>query len=107
MYVGGGFLAPGELELAPPRRAAADEDRVIAFSEDRRHAGHAFAEPQLRLKTDDVVHLLVEHGFRQPEFRDLRAHHSAGGRILIVKNTGVAERQEIARDRERSPTRPD
>src|SRR6266566_3018585 len=35
MDMGAGFLAAGELELAPARRAAADEDRIIAFGEER------------------------------------------------------------------------
>ena len=50
---------------------------------------------------EDVVALLVDHVFRQAEFRDLRAHHAAGQRVLIEHHAFIAERREIARDRER------
>ena len=51
---------------------------------------------------EDVVAFLVDHRLRQAEFRDLRAHHAAGFRILVEHDAFVAERREIARHRERS-----
>ena len=50
---------------------------------------------------EDVAAFLVEHAFRQAEFRDLRAHHAAGQRVLVEHHAFVAERHEIARHRER------
>ena len=40
-------LRPGHVEVAPARRAAADEDRVEALVEQRLQAVDALAQPQL------------------------------------------------------------
>src|SRR5262245_45619298 len=94
----------GESKVAPARRSAANEDGVVPFLEQPSQALYRPAEPQLRHETDDVADLLVEHAFRQPELGDLRAHHPARPRVLVVEDHLVAERQEIARDRERCRT---
>ena len=64
MDVGRGFLAAGNLELASARRAAADEDRVVAFGEHRLQAVDALAEPQLRLQDRGCNSLLRPAPFR-------------------------------------------
>ena len=78
MDVGGGFLAAGNVEVAAARRAGADEDRVVAFGEQRLQAVDALAAAELDAEVEDVVALLVDHRFGQAEFRDLRADHAAG-----------------------------
>ena len=83
MDVGGGFLAAGDLELAPARRAGADEHRVPAFRQQRLEAVDALAADELDAEVEDVVALLVDDRFRQPEARDLRADHAAGLRVLV------------------------
>ena len=50
---------------------------------------------------EDVAAFLVDHRIGQAEFRDLRAHHAAGLRVGIEHHAGVAERRQIACDRQR------
>ncbi len=54
-----------------------------------------------------VADLLVDHFVGQAEFRDLAAHHAAGARIGIEHDNLVADRRQIARDRQRRRPRPD
>ncbi len=92
---------PGNVEIATARRAAADEDGVKVFSEQRLHAVDALAADELDAEIENVITFLVDHGFRQAEFRDLRAHHAAGFRILIEHDAFVAHRRKVARHGER------
>ena len=71
-------LRPGNVEVAPARRAGADEDRVVAFGEQRLQAVDALAAAELDAEVEDVADLLVDHRFGQAELRDLRADHAAG-----------------------------
>ncbi len=99
--VGRGFLAAGNVEVAPARRAGADEDRVPAFGEQRLQAVDALAADELDAEVEDVVALLVDDRFGQAEARDLRADHAARLRVLVEHDAVIAERREVARDRER------
>ena len=54
-----------------------------------------------------VADLLVDDLVGQAKLRDLAAHHSAGARIGIEDDDLVADRGEIARDRQRSRAGPD
>ena len=93
---------PGNVEVAAARRARADEDGVVAFRKDAGEAVDALAEARLdAAHVDDVVDLLVDHGFRQAEARDLAADHAAAARLRIVKDEFVAERREVAGDGQR------
>src|SRR5258708_5454574 len=96
----GGYHAAGNVEIAPARRAAADEDRVIFLREQALHAVDALAETRFGLEAEDVAALLVENGFGQTKFRNLRPHHAAGERILVVDHDFVAKRQQVTRDGE-------
>ena len=107
MDVGGGFLAAGKLELAPARRAGADEDRVPAPGHEGLEAVDALAAHELDAEIEDVVALFVDDGFRQPEARDLRADHAAGLGVLVEHGAVIADGGEIAGDGERSGTAPD
>ena len=62
---------------------------------------------ELDAEVEDVIGLLVDHLVRQPEFRNLAAHHAAGLGVGIEHGAVIAERREIARDRERSGTAAD
>ena len=97
----GGFLAAGDVEVAPARRAGADEDRVPAFGQQRLQAVDALAAAELDAEVEDVAAFLVDDGFGQAEARDLRADHAAGLRVLVEHHAVVAERREVAGDRER------
>ena len=78
MDVPGRFLAARNVEIATAWRAAADEHRVVALGEQRLQAVDAPAADEFDAEIDDVAALLVEHDFRQAEFRNLRPHHAAG-----------------------------
>src|ERR1019366_8835218 len=55
----------------------------------------------------NVIGFLVDHGIRQPEFRDLGSHQAAGLRIGIEHRAVVTERREVAGHRERGGTAAD
>ena len=67
----GRFLAAGNVEVAAARRAGADEDRVVAFGQQRLQAVDALAAAELDAEVEDVADLLVDHRFGQAEARDL------------------------------------
>src|SRR5690606_12673965 len=55
-----GRLPPaGQVEVAPARRAAADEDRVVAFVEQRLHRVDAGAGAEIDAEVEHVAGLLV------------------------------------------------
>src|SRR5262245_2387502 len=99
--VGGGFLAAGNLKLASARRARANEDCVPAFRQQRLEAVDALAAHEFDAEPEDIIALLVDDALRQTEARDLGADHAARLRILVEHHAAVAERCEIARDRQR------
>src|SRR5260370_35019654 len=107
MNVGGGFLAAGQLELAPARGAGADENRIPIPRQQPLEAVDALAALKLDADIENIVALFVDDGFRQPEARNLRADHPAGLGVLVEHGAVIAERGEIARDRERSRAAPD
>ena len=93
--------AARDVEVAAARRAGADEDRVVAFGEQRLEAVDALPAAEIDAEVEDVADFLVDHRFRQAEARDLRADHAAGARVAVEDRDVVAERREIARDGER------
>ena len=105
MDVRGGFRAARDIEVAAARCSRADEDGVIAF---RKNAGEAVdARPEARLDAahvENVIDLLVNHGFRQAETRYLAPDHAAAAGLQIVKDKLVAERREVAGDGQRCRT---
>src|ERR1700740_3214170 len=101
MDILGGFLAAGNVEIAAARRAAADKDRIIILGQQRFEAVDALTANKFDAEIENVLAFLVEHGFRQAEFRDLRAHHAAGLRILIENGAVVTHRREVAPPGER------
>src|SRR5580700_6493096 len=102
MYVLDRFLAAGNVEVAAARRAAADEDGVKIIRQQRLQAVDALTADELDADIEDVIALLVDDAFRQTEFRNLRAHHAAGFRILVEHDALVAHRGQVPRHRERS-----
>ena len=99
--------AAGDVEVAPARRARADEDRVEALGEQRLQRIDAMAALELDAEVEDVAHLLVDHALGQAELRDLAADHAAGEAVGIEHGDVVAERRQVARDGERRGTRAD
>ncbi len=95
------FLAAGNVEIAAARRAAADEDSVKIFREQRLQAVDALAADKFDADIEDVIALLVDDAFRQAEFGNLRAHHAAGFRILVEHDALVAHRGQVPRHSER------
>src|ERR1700722_11304893 len=105
--MGGGFLAAGNVELAAARCAGADEDRVVILAEQRLQAVDALAAFELDAEIEDVVGFLVDHRIRQPEFRNLRAHHAARLGVGIEHGAEITERREVPGHRERGRTAAD
>ena len=101
MDIGGGLVPAGDRQVAPARRAAADEDRVVVVLQQRLQAVDALAEPHLHAEVGDVGHLLVDDRLGEAEFGDLAADHAAGARVGIEQHQLVAERGQVARDRQR------
>jgi len=95
------FLAAGNVEIAAPRRARADEDRIPAFRQQRLEAVDAPAAVKFDAEVEDIVAFLVDDRFRQTEARNLRADHAAGLGVLVEHHAVIAERRQVARDRER------
>src|ERR1019366_6191210 len=56
----GCFLAAGDVEIAPARRAAADKHRIEIFREQRLHAVDASAADELDAEIEDVAAFLVD-----------------------------------------------
>ena len=102
MDVRGRFLAAGDFELAPARRAGADEHRVEILGEQLLHAVDAVAELELdETAIEDIADLLVDRFLGQAEARDLRTDHAARALVLIEDDEFVAERRQIAHHRQR------
>src|SRR4029077_9486312 len=97
----GRFLAAGNVEVAAARCAAADKDGVEVFRQQRLHAVDALAAGESDAEVKDVMAFLVEHLFRQAEFRNLRAHHAAGERVLVEHHALIAYRRKVTRHGER------
>src|SRR5580658_10204353 len=101
MDVGGRFLAARNLEIAAARRAAADEDRVIALGQERLQAVDALAQPELDTHVGDVADLFVDHRFGQAEFRDLAADHAARLLVAVEDDAVITQGHQVAGDGER------
>ena len=96
------LAAPGQVQIAPARCAAADEDRVpAAVGEQVLHRIDALAGAKFDTEVQDVAGLLVDHRLRQPKARDLGAHETAGLRLGVEHRHRVAARREVARYGER------
>ena len=107
MDVGRRFLAAGNVELTAARRAGADEDGVVVLTEQLLQAVDAVTALEVDAEVEDVIGFLVDHGIRQPEFRNLGPHHAAGLGVGIEHGTVIAERGEVARHRQRRRTAAD
>ena len=102
MDVGRGFLAAGDVEVAAARRAGADEDRVVAFGQQRLQAVDPLAQAHLEAEVGDVADLLVDDRFGQAEAAgsgcgSCRRRCGSPSKIDDV----VAERRQIARHGQR------
>ena len=95
------FLAAGDVQVAPTRRAAANHYRVVALTEQCGETVDARAAPELDAHIEDVANLLVDHRFRKSKLRNLAADHPARLPVAIVDRALVSERCQVARRRER------
>ena len=101
------FAASGNVEVAPARRAAADEHGVPAFGEQLLHAVDALAAAEFDAEIEHVADFLVDHGIGKAELGYLRADHAAGARVAVEDHAFVAERRQVARHRQRCGSRAD
>ena len=107
MDVRRGFDAARNGQIAPARRAAADEHRIPSAFEQRAHAVDPLSGAELDPHVQHVAHFLVDDSVGQAELGNLRAHHAAGLGVAVEHHAFVAERREIARDRQRRRSRAD
>ena len=98
------FAPSGQVEVAPARRARTDEVGVVAEVEHGLHARDLVVEARVHAHVENHVDFLVEDVRRQPECRNLAAHHAAAGGVAIEHVDLVAEGQEIPCHRERRRT---
>ena len=94
-------LRPGMSRSRPRGAPQPTKIGVEVFRQQRLHAVDALAADELDAEVEDVVAFLVEHVFRQAEFRNLRAHHAAGQRVLVEHHALIAYRRKIARHGQR------
>src|SRR5215831_17546795 len=100
MDVFGGFPAARDIEVTSARSAGANKDGVEILVKQLPEAVDPLAAAELDAEVEYVAALLVNDRFRQAEPRNLRADHAARLGVAIKHHAGVAERREIARDRE-------
>ncbi len=98
-----GLPAARHIQIAPARRAAADEDRAYpsVLLEQRLHRADARAADEAHVVAQDVADLFVDHAFGQAKARHLRAHEATGLGIGIEDGEFVAERRQVARHGQR------
>src|SRR5829696_10433788 len=102
MDVPGRLPATRDLEIAPARRSCADEDRIEVLVEERPQALHPLAVAGLDVADpDDVADSLVDHLLGQTKTGDLAANHAAAPALGVEQDELVAQRREVARDRQR------
>ena len=92
---------PGMSRSRP--RGAPEPTKIASQSsrQQRLEAVDTLARPEIDAEIEDVAAFLVDHRFRQPEPRDLGADHAARLGVGIEHDAMIAERREVARDRER------
>src|ERR1700689_393239 len=90
--------APGDVEIASPRRAAADEKRIINLGDEAFETVDAPFGDKLTASGQSVADLFVDDLIRQAKLWNLAQHHTAGARVGIEHHDLVADRGEIARD---------
>src|SRR3984957_16538644 len=95
------FAAAGDVQVAAARRAAADENRVVAFAHEALETIDAPLGDELTASGQSVADLLVDDLIGQTKLWNLAPHHAAGARVGIEHDDLVADRGEIARDRQR------
>src|SRR5262249_55356928 len=96
--------APRDVEIAAPRRTAADEHGVVLaaaiLGKQRLEAVDSRAAAELDTETENIADLFVDDRLWQPELRNLAADHAARVPIRVEHDALIAERREIARHRE-------
>src|SRR5262249_55641490 len=90
-----GLVTPGDVEIFTARRAAADEDGVVAFVDQGFHAfdGGVVANVDAHIK--DRVALIGEDLFREAEGRDIRPHQAAGFSVFFENGDGITVRHQV------------
>src|SRR5581483_335760 len=93
------FIPARQFQVAPARRAATDEHRVVVIQQRTQRIDAAIAD-ELHAEIEDVTDFLVDHGFRQAESRHLRAHEASALGVGFEDRDLVSQWREIARDRQ-------
>src|SRR5271154_5484052 len=76
-----GLASTRYFEVAAARRAAADENRVVAFAHEAFQTVDATLRNELTAGRQRVTDLFVDHIVGQPKLGNLPANHAAGARI--------------------------
>ena len=88
-------MPSGNVEFTPPGSPRADEDCVEILFQQRLHAGYLGIEVGFDTHFEHEVDFVVQHVHRQPERRDLAAHHAAAFLEDVVHDHVIAERQQV------------
>ena len=102
MDIGARFLAAGNFQLAAARRAAADEDGVIIFRQQRLHASRSSrpaAVPAADRGCNSTSSSSTVSGRRN--FGIWVRIMPPAVVVAVIEHAGIAERQQIARHRQR------
>src|SRR5690242_3500968 len=100
MDVFGGLIAAGNNQIAAPRGARADEDRVPVLCQQSLETVDTLAGAEFDTEVENIAAFLVDDGVGQAEFRDLSPDHAAGFWVLVENHAGVTEGGKIARNGE-------
>src|SRR5688572_22524704 len=92
------LLASGNVEIAPPRRAGADENRVVFLVEHVPQAVDVGSPAKLDADVQDVADFFVYYRFGKSELRNLGANHAAGLPVAVEDRDLVAKRRQVARN---------
>src|SRR3546814_362221 len=92
------FPAPGQVEVAPARGAAADEDGVEVLRKQFLHRIDAPVADELAAQVEDVAAFLVDHLLGQAETRHPGAHEAAGLRVALDPGDLVDHRRAARGD---------
>ena len=100
-------LQAGQVESLATGCPGADEHRIVILVQYRPEAVDFDIEGGIHPHLQDVVHLFVEHLYRQSEGGYLAAHHAAARKLVVVDIDDVTQGSQVPGDGQGGRTCPD